>query len=91
MAKQAGDYPYTLGEVRESRWFEDPDPEPEKLRTFTVFGRKVMAHSADCAKSFREDRKAGLIYFQVCDADDRSKVYDWETGSRELGFCVYCG
>lgn len=63
----------------------------DKLHTYTVFGRKVMAHSAACAASFREDRKLGLIYGQVCDANDRSKVYGWEEGSIELGFCVYCG
>lgn len=67
------------------------EPQGDKLRVYTVLGRKVLAHSAACADSFREDRKHGLIYPQVCDADDRSKVYNWEAGSRELGFCVYCG
>lgn len=62
-----------------------------RLRTFTVLGMKVRAHNAGCAQSFREDRKVGLIYGQVCDADDHSKVYGWGQGSRELDFCVYCG
>ena len=66
-------------------------PQGDKLRRYTVFGLKVMAHNANCADSFREDRKHGLIYPPVCDADDNSKVYNWETGSVELGFCVYCG
>jgi hypothetical protein len=67
------------------------EPQGDKLRTYTVFGRKVRAHSAICADSFRQDRKSGLIYPPVCDADNRSLVYGWEEGSRELGFCVYCG
>lgn len=71
--------------------FSINEPQGDKLRTFTVNGRKVYAHNATCASSFREDRKHGLIYPPVCDADDRSKVYGWEEGSRELGFCVYCG
>ena len=80
----------TLQEVRDSGWLENPDPD-STLRMFTVLGVKVKAHNAGCAQSFREDRKAGLIYGRVCDADDHSKVYGWEEGSMELGFCVYCG
>jgi len=71
--------------------FSTNAPQGDKLRRFTVNGIKVMAHNATCASSFREDRKQGLIYPPVCDADDHSKVYSWEYGSKELGFCVYCG
>lgn len=63
----------------------------DKLRVFTVEGIKVMAHDKGCVASFREDRKYGLIYPPVCDADNRNKIYSWMEGSRELGFCVYCG
>lgn len=63
-----------------------------KLPTYTVFGRKVRAHNVDCASSFREDRKLGLIYGSVAtNATDGAPFLSWEQASVELNFCVYCG
>ena len=59
------------------------------MKLFTVFGRRVRAHNADCAAGFREDRKHGLIYPSV--ALDGVDVVPWERASVECWFCVYCG
>ncbi len=58
------------------------------MRTYTVLGRKVKAHDEGCAQSYREDRRAGLIYpaFQTADGP-----IAWAEASVRYGFCVYCG
>lgn len=58
------------------------------LKKFTVFGRKVHAHSADCASSFREDRKHGLIYPSY---NVEGTIMSVERASIECDFYVYCG
>lgn len=64
------------------------------LKKFTVFGRKIKAHNAMCADSFRTDRKCGLIYpsYQLIEADGSlGPIVSVEVASVECDFCAYCG
>ena len=70
------------------------------MKTFQVLGRKVKAHNALCASSFREDRKHGLIYPAIfvegmnmnpMTAKAGVDYFNREEASMEWDFCVYCG
>lgn len=66
------------------------------LPLYTVLGRRIRAHSPVCAESFREDRKAGLIYPAILVYDPSlpitsGTITSHETASVECNFCAYCG
>lgn len=44
--------------------------------------------NAGCRESYREDRKAGLIYGAMMVMD---KLFGWDKGSFLAGVCAYCG
>lgn len=68
----------------------------KSLPIYSVLGRKIRAHSAVCAESFREDRKSGLIYpailvFDSSGPTTNGTITNHEQASVECNFCAYCG
>lgn len=59
-----------------------------KLRTYKISGYKAKLHP-ECVKSFREDRKHGLIYgpYQI----NGKMMMNAEEASITGNFCPYCG
>lgn len=55
------------------------------MRKYTSSGYRFLACSPGCADSFKEDRKAGLIYGCIPPA------ITWEQSSIIHKFCAYCG
>lgn len=63
------------------------------MKKYRVRGKEFMAHDSNCADSFKEDRKHGLIYssYRVIDDDNNSTIMGVEDASVACGFCAYCG
>ena len=60
------------------------------MKTYKVYGKRFFACGSNCASGFKEDRKAGLIYGAIRDADSK-EFFNREEASIHFGFCAYCG